>query len=275
MIQIWLGSERHSQDESLPEHDREQSRAAAQNQRAAIEQLADDARKKLTPFHWWLEFPEVFFEERPDPLQGGAVNGAALMEGVVGNPPFGGKSNIVNSSGADLPGLASRVFPGDPGVRGNCDLSAYFFRRAAQLLGQHGAFGLIATNTIAQGDSRAIGLLHLVSNEQWELFEATDSMLWPGAASVVVSLVHCAHGAIVGYTKRRLNNRDVSWINTRLTSTPERTNPEILAANVGLTYSGSILLGSGFILTPDERDALVKKSPRNERLIFPILEGKK
>jgi hypothetical protein len=24
-------------------------------------------RKKLTPFHWWIEFPEVFFEARPDP----------------------------------------------------------------------------------------------------------------------------------------------------------------------------------------------------------------
>jgi len=36
----------------------------------------------------------VFFEERPDPLDEGKKNGAALMEAVVGNPPFGGKNTI-------------------------------------------------------------------------------------------------------------------------------------------------------------------------------------
>src|ERR1019366_1500290 len=50
-----------------------------------VEGLAAEARRQLTPFHWWIEFPEVFFDERPDPLQGGAINGAALMEAVVGN----------------------------------------------------------------------------------------------------------------------------------------------------------------------------------------------
>jgi hypothetical protein len=46
---------------------------------------------------------------------------------------------------------------------GNSDLSAYFFRRADWMLGAHGALGLIATNTIGQGDTRETGLQPLVA----------------------------------------------------------------------------------------------------------------
>ena len=41
---------------------------------------------------------------------------------------------------------------------GNADLVAHFFRRAFNLLRNEGTFGLIATNTIGQGDTRATGL---------------------------------------------------------------------------------------------------------------------
>lgn len=30
--------------------------------------LSGEARAKLSPFHWWVEFPEVFFDVRQDPL---------------------------------------------------------------------------------------------------------------------------------------------------------------------------------------------------------------
>ena len=38
---------------------------------------------------------------------------------------------------------------------GNADLVAHFFRRAFDLLRRQGTFGLIATNTIGQGDTRS------------------------------------------------------------------------------------------------------------------------
>jgi hypothetical protein len=37
-----------------------------------------------------VEFPEVFYGERPDPLDGGQVNRVAWMDAFVGNPPFHG-----------------------------------------------------------------------------------------------------------------------------------------------------------------------------------------
>jgi hypothetical protein len=49
-------------------------------------------RERVPAFHWWVEFPEVFYGERPDPLDGGRVNRVAWMDAFVGNPPFLGKN---------------------------------------------------------------------------------------------------------------------------------------------------------------------------------------
>ena len=49
------------------------------------------------------------------------------------------------------------------GAHGNADLVAHFFRRAFGLLRQGGVFGLIATNTIGQGDTRASGLTTIIA----------------------------------------------------------------------------------------------------------------
>ena len=43
-----------------------------------------------------------------------------------------------------------------------CDLIAHFFRRSFFLLRSGGCFGLIATNTIAQGDTRQGGLARII-----------------------------------------------------------------------------------------------------------------
>ncbi|RYZ17795.1 MAG: hypothetical protein EOO70_00910, partial [Myxococcaceae bacterium] len=231
--------------------------------------LAMEARGRLSPFHWWIEFPEVFFEERPDPLQRGEATGAAMMEGVVGNPPFGGKNNVGESNPE---GYIDWLKVVSPGAHGNADLSAHFFRRASYLLGEHGAFGLIATNTISQGDTRATGLGTLVT-DGWEIYDATDSLPWPGNAGVTVSVIHAAHGMACGRTPRRLGGRPVNAINSRLRPKPERPEPIALEANHGAAYVGCIILGMGFTLTPPEREELTAKSPRNEERIWPYLGG--
>ncbi|MCP6237318.1 hypothetical protein NL436_27940, partial [Klebsiella pneumoniae] len=50
------------------------------------------------------------------------------------------------------------------GAHGNADLAAHFFRRAFSLLRIGGAFGLIATNTIRQGDTRDTGLTRILAD---------------------------------------------------------------------------------------------------------------
>jgi hypothetical protein len=239
---------------------------------AEVEGLAAEARKRLAPFHWWVEFPEVFFDERPDPLQGGAINGAALMEGVVGNPPFAGKDAIKSAYPSAFLDWLKEVYPGDRGVRGNCDLSAFFFRRAAMLLGEHGALGLVATNTIAQGDTRSIGLKHMLS-DGWVIFDVTSDLPWAGAAAVMVSLVEMAHGRATQGIVVRLDGKACRAISSRFQPTAERVEAVRLCANSGFASQGGVLLGEGFILSPDERDQLVAANPENALLIEPYIGG--
>ncbi|AGP36467.1 DNA methyltransferase [Sorangium cellulosum] len=269
LVETWLGRERGALDETRSDKERAAELAAALAAREELEALAAEVREKLPPFHWWIEFPEVFFEERPDPLQGGEITGAVLMEGVVGNPPFGGKNNIIDGNPE---GYIDWLKVVSPGAHGNSDLSAHFFRRAASLLGHNGTFGLIATNTIAQGDTRTTGLAALV-RDGWALYDATDSMPWPGAAAVTVSLVHGSHGRATRHARPALGGRRVPVINSRLRPKPERLDPETLSANANSSFQGSIVLGMGFTLTPAERDALAKKNPKNAERIFPYLGG--
>lgn len=71
----------------------------------------------------------------------------------------------------------------------------------------------------------------------------------------------------------RLDGVPVAVINSRLRGKPERDDPNVLSSNGGLSYQGSIILGTGFTLTPEERDALAKKDRSNAKRIFPYLGG--
>lgn len=237
--------------------------------KAELETLAARIRAQHAPFHWMIEFPEVFYHERPDPLQGGLMNGAAFMEAFVGNPPFMGVAFITERLGD---GYVSWLQNLHEGTTGKFDLSAHFFRRAASLLGAHGALGLIATNTIAQGDTRTTGLGYLV-DRGWTIYDATISMPWPGAAAVTVSIVHAARGNVTRGLEVRLDGRPVNALNSRLRSGAERGDAEVLAENARCAFQGCIVLGMGFTLMSEERDALVAKDLRNAERIFPYLGG--
>jgi hypothetical protein len=55
---------------------------------------------------------------------------------------------------------------------------------------------------------------------------------------------------------------------------PDRSrDPVPLLANAGKSFQGSIVLGMGFVLSPDERETLIKKNKKNGERIFPYLGG--
>lgn len=254
LVQRWLSASDLDEEQELKEELREMQRELWQTQ---------------VPLHWQLEFPEVFYLERPDPLDKGKVNGAAMMDGFVGNPPFMGKNGISEHGGlAYLPWLQAV----HEGAHGNADYSAHFFRRGADLLGAHGTVGLIATNTIGQGDTRATGLQHLMG-EGFTLYAATKDLPWPGEAAVTVSVCHLCRGTPARSCALELDGRSVHALSSRLRPTPERADPQKLGGNAEAAYVGTYVLGMGFTLTPDERDALVAKSSTNAERIFPYLGG--
>ncbi len=240
-----------------------------EGRRANIEDWSREMRDKHPPFHWHLELPEVFFLERPDPLDEGKVNGAAFLDAFFGNPPFVAKNGISQNDGT---GYIDWLQETHQGAHGNADLTAHFLRRACSRLGDHGAIGIVATNTISQGDTRATGLRFLLQ-DGFTIFDAVRSVPWPGDAAVLVSLVHLAKGNPAGAIAPSLDGNTVASINSRLRPVPERDDPRQLASAKGAFFMGCKVYGNGFYIAEAEKEALVHLDRNNEARIFPIING--
>ena len=219
----------------------------------------------LVPFHWEIEFPEVF--ERGNPG----------FDAVVGNPPFAGKNSL---SAANVPRYPDWLKYEHEESHGNADLVSHFFRRAFNLLRQRGAFGLIATNTIAQGDTRASGLRWICKNGG-EIFSVRRRVKWPGLAAVVVSVLHIGKGLVT--ERKEIDGRDVERITAFLFHRGDHNDPVRLVANAGKSFQGSIVLGMGFTFDDTDKKGvatslaemrrLIEINPRNKEIIFPYIGG--
>jgi hypothetical protein len=233
------------------------------------ERLAADERG-IRPFHWDLEFPEVFSSER-----GG-------FDVFVGNPPFAGKNTIAEGS---PDGILKSFKQLHPESHGNADLVAHFFRRCFDLLRPGGSLGLIATNTIAQGDTRSSGLRWICLHGA-TIYAARKRNKWPGVAAVVVSVVHLHKGTYAG--ERLLERRPVAQITAFLFANGGNEDPKPLAANAGKSFVGSYVLGMGFTFDdsgPADDDTpgipspiatmerLIAENPKNAEVIFPYIGG--
>jgi hypothetical protein len=196
----------------------------------------------------------------------------AYFDAFVGNPPFAGKNAITESSGERY---IDWLMAARPEVKGrpNTDLCAYFFRRAADLLGEHGAVGFVATNTIAEGDSRLMSLKALIDDGA-VIYDAQSSLPWPGEASVSVAVVHVAVGRVVtGAGTPHLDGRIVKAIDSRLTPHRERPEPNHLQANANRGFVGGKLIGAGLAVSLEEHAALVRADPKNAEVLRPYLGG--
>ena len=163
---------------------------------------------------------------------------------------------------------------------GNADLVAHFFRRAFDLVRDRGVFGLIATNTIAQGDTRASGL-RWICKHGGEIFSVRCRVKWPGLAAVIVSVLHIGKGSVADH--KHIDGRDVERITAFLFHRGGHDDPVGLAANAGKSFVGSYVLGMGF--TFDDTDLkgvasplaemrrLIDQNPRNEEVILPYIGG--
>jgi hypothetical protein len=262
--------------------------------RREIEQPAGSLARlepPVAPFHWEAEFPEVFLESTPRGGLQRARDGG--FDAIVGNPPFLGGRRIRGSYGLEY--LAWLTDTNSEG-RGNADIVAYFFRRAFTLIRPGGTFGLIATNTIAQGDTRSTGL-RFICNNGGTIYRASKRLKWPGEAAVVVSVVHGYRGPFSG--PFLLDGREVERITAFLFPSGGHDDPERLHANADKSFVGSFVLGMGFTFDdtdkkgvaspitraradelarsgerPNSMAELIARDPRNQERIFPYIGGK-
>lgn len=220
----------------------------------------------IVQFHWEIEFPEVF--GRPNPG----------FDVVVGNPPFAGKNTLAASNVANYADWLRTLHPDG---HGNSDLVAYFFRRSFDLIRAGGTFGLIATNTIAQGDTRATGL-RSICNDGGTIYHARRRFEWPGLAAVVISIVHIIKGEYPHLA--RLDGRMVERISAYLFHTGSNDKPLKLLSNNDKSFQGDTVLGMGF--TFDDTDTkgvatsiaemqrLLDCDERNAQILRPYIGGR-
>ncbi|MEU6761580.1 type IIL restriction-modification enzyme MmeI [Streptomyces sp. NPDC046853] len=214
----------------------------------------------VRPLHWPLEFPEIV----------GAGDGSGSgFDAVVGNPPFVGGKKLTGVLGQDYREyLVNRI---GGGRRGSADLCSYFLLRNLSLAPGRRT-GIIATNTIAQGDTREVGLDQATA-DGWMVYRAVKSQPWTGTAAVIVSLLWLA-GGLNSDEVPILDGSEVRGITpgldpaSRVSGTPYR-----LVANEALSYIGSYVLGKGFMLDPEQARELIAKDSSNKDVLFPYLNG--
>ena len=212
----------------------------------------EELRRKeppLAPFHWEIEFPEVFDRENSG------------FDALVGNPPFlGGKriSTTLGDSYRDWLSVAHQE------SNSNADVVAHFFRRAFDLIRFGGAFGLIATNTIAEGDTRSTGL-RWICREGGAIYRARRRVKWPGLAAVVVSVLHVHKGHFLDAV--RLDAAKVETITAFLFHRGGHDDPAPLKDNEGKSYIGSYVLGMGFTFDDNDKKGIATPLAEMRRLM--------
>lgn len=215
--------------------------------------------RRWRPNHWISEAPDVIVE------RGG-------FDAIVGNPPFLGGKKLSPAMGSDVREWLVNVIA--DGVTGNADQVAYFFLRANSLLSPSGTVGLIATNSIAQGDTREVGLDRMVGSG-FTLTRTIQSRCWPVAtANLQYAAVWGTVGPVADVVARISDDIAVKRITTLLEpggaieGTPVR-----LAENAGLGFVGCYVNGTGFELPPNIALQMIEMRKMNARVLFPFLGG--
>jgi hypothetical protein len=200
------------------------------------------------------------------------------FDAIVGNPPFAGKNTIASGHPLAYPDWLKTLHPG---AHGNADLVAHFFRRAFGLLRKGGAMGLIATNTIRQGDTRDTGLRRIIA-DGGTIYRAVSRAAWEGEAAVVVAQVFICRGEAP--SPPILDDRPVRRISAYLVEGDLDGSPARLRANSGKSFAGYEIYGMGFTFDDEnvtrgkssslaEMRALISDNPKNSDVILPYLGG--
>lgn len=210
--------------------------------------------------HWPLVFPEAF-------EQGG-------FDAVIGNPPFLGGTKISEPLGSGYRDYLAEAVANGVRAGGRGDLVAYFVLRAHALLSSAGNTGLIATNTLAQGDTREIGLDRIVSDKR-VIRRATKSAKWPSkSAALEYCAVWTSPGPLADSAKYILDGVFVPGVTTSLDAVSRsRGAPGTLYHNTKRAFQGPKLDGVGFTVDPPLADNYKAMEPHSVDVLAPFLNG--
>jgi hypothetical protein len=228
-----------------------------------VRKQLSDGDKGITPFHWDLEFPEVFRDEQYG------------FDVFVGNPPFLGGSRISETCGMEYFQYLGGKYR--PSLK-HCDLCGFFLRACFDHCLHGGTISLITTNTICQGDSRESSL-EQITRQGGLIYSARKRVPWPGVAAVIVSVIHILKAN--WYKGNLLLDANlVSRISSFLIESNINKKPMPLAGAWGYSL-GSKIYGQGFLFSDHDESctpvsvmhALLKSRPEYGERILPYIGG--
>lgn len=211
------------------------------------------------PIHWVVEAPDVMVN------RGG-------FDAIIGNPPFLGGSKLRAAIGPDYrEALVEQLAQGQ---RGNADLVAFFVLRAAGLTAAGATVGLIATNTLAQGDTRELSLDRLVGSG-WQIYRAVRSRRWPsGQAQLEISEIWMTQRAVLADLTLELDGKSVRGISSLLEAGSRVAGaPVRLRSAAGIAFNGMKVYGMGFVVSPSEAQEWIRIDSQNRLVLSPFLTG--
>lgn len=214
-------------------------------------------------------------------------------EFIVGNPPFIGGKDIRARLGDER---AEALWAAHPAMNESADFVMYWWDHAATLLTRKGTvlrrFGFVTTNSISQVFQRRVMERHLSAKAPISLVMAIPDHPWTkatrDAAAVRIAMTVAEAGKSDGLLREVVREDALDTdapviefaeargtINPDLTVGVDVTKTKPLLANDGLSSPGVKLHGAGFIVTPEEAQALgLGKRPGLERHIRDYRNGR-
>lgn len=190
-------------------------------------------------------------------------------EAIVSNPPFVGDRMLRSTIGDEEIDYLKKTF--GIGVKDYC---VYWFRKAHDHLRPGQRAGLVGTNSIAQNRGRTESLAYIAAHGG-TITDAVSSQDWPGEANVDVSLVNWIRDSPAPPPSYSLDGEllgePISPSLRPLSRSVDRA--EDLPANARRAFIGPVINGAGFLLEPEEAEALLEKGGRWKEVVRPYLVG--
>jgi len=188
---------------------------------------------------------------------------------IIGNPPFIGPARMRDALGD---GYTETVRNVHNDVGESSDFVMYWWNHAAELVraGKVQRFGFITTNSLRQKFNRRVLESHMSAKKPLSVIFAIPDHPWVDSAdgaAVRIAMTTAAAGEHKGLLQNVISETDGDgydigldlvtgkiWADLTIGSNVAGTIP--LLSNQGLSCRGVQLIGSGFIVTPDEASQL-------------------
>ncbi|WP_299700529.1 DNA methyltransferase [uncultured Pontibacter sp.] len=210
---------------------------------------------------------------------------------IVGNPPFIGPGKMREALGDGYTEALRKVYKG--AVPESADFVMFWWHKAAEIVraGKAERFGFITTNSIKQTFNRRVMEAQMQANPSLSITLAIPDHPWVDSAdgaAVDIAMTVAETGKINGRvltviseTKTEglevlvsFNEKDGS-IQSDLTVGAAVASAKALKANSDMSNKGVLLIGSGFIITPEKAIELgLGIIPETEKIISDYRNGK-